>query len=124
MHSRLNSILKRGSYTTRTEHIIGLSMVQYLDWLSFNFESDMWWSNYGSVWQIDLVMPASAYDLTTEEEKLAAFNWRNIRPCLRADNLAKYNFIFHFHIANQSIRVLAFIRKLRQLDVENNQILI
>jgi len=41
MHSRLNSILKRGAYTTRTEQIIRLSKVQYLEWLSFNFENEM-----------------------------------------------------------------------------------
>jgi len=78
----------------------------------------MCWNNYGKVWEIDLIIPASAYDLTTEEGLLAAFNWKNIRPCLKADNLAKTNFIMPFAQANQSIRVLAYIRKLRQLKLE------
>jgi len=93
--------------------------VQFLDWLSFNFECDMSWVTHRSVWQIDLVISASAYDLTTDEGQLAYFKWRNIRPCLKADNAAKYNIYLPFHVANQSIRILAFIRKLRQIRLEN-----
>jgi len=96
----------------------------YLDWLSFNFENGMCFSNYGKLWQIDLVIPASAYDLSNEQQLLAAFNWHNIRPCLKSENAAKYNFILPFAQANQSIRLLAFSRKMKQLAIENNQILI
>jgi len=74
----------------------------------------MMWSNHGSLWQFDLVITASAYDLTTEEGLLAYFNWTNIRPCLKADNAAQYNFILLFVQANQSNRILAFTRKMCQ----------
>jgi len=118
MHKKLWSILRHGCYTLRTEKIIGLNQPTYLEWLSYNFEDNMTWANYGKVWHIDLVIPASAYDLTTEDGLLSCFNWKNIRPCLKADNLAKYNFILPFAQANQSIRVLGFIRKLRQLRLD------
>jgi len=118
IHDRLNRILKKGIYTNRTEQLIGLNMQTYLDWLSYNFEENVCFANYGEVWQIDLVIPASAYDLTNDEQVLACFNWKNIRPCLKSQNLAKYNFICQFTIANQSIRVLGFIRKMRQLKLE------
>jgi len=111
--------LRRGSYSTRTEQIIGLNKQTYLEWLSYNFEGEMTWATYGKVWHIDLVMPASAYDLTNEQQFLSCFNWRNIRPCLKSANLAKYNFICQFTIANQSIRVLGFIRKMRQIKLEH-----
>jgi len=119
MHVRLNSILRRGSYSTRTEQIIGLNKTTYLEWLSYNFEGEMCWATYGKVWQLDLVIPASAYDLTDEHQLLRCFNWKNIRPCLKKDNGAKYNFICQFTIANQSIRVLGFIRKMRQIRIEH-----
>jgi len=41
MHGRLNRILRRGIYSSRTEQIIGLSHVQFLEWISFNFENEM-----------------------------------------------------------------------------------
>jgi len=59
-HQKLRDLLRRGSYTTRTLQIIGLSKVQFLDWISYNFEGDMIWSNHGSLWQFDIVIPASA----------------------------------------------------------------
>jgi len=118
MHNKLRNLLKRGSHTHRTEEIIGLNQVTHLEWLSFNFENEMTWTNYGKVWQIDLIIPASSFDLTVKAQLLACFNWKNIRPCMKSDNLAKYNFILPFAQANQPIRVLAFIRKLRQIKLE------
>jgi len=108
----------------RTEEIIGVSKGIYLDWLSFNFENGMCFANYGKLWEIDLVTPASSFDLTNEQQLLACFNFRNIRPCIKKDNLAKANFISPFAQANQSIRLLAFTRNMRQLAIDNNQILI
>jgi len=118
VHMRLTNTLRKGTYTRQTAEIIGLTQVQFLDWTAFNFEGDMIWSNYGSLWEFDLIIPASAYDLTIEQQLLAAFNWCNIRPCLKSDNAAKHNFILPFAQANQSIRVLAFIRKMRQNRLE------
>jgi len=124
MHFRLNGILRRGSYTCRTEEILGVPKGIYLDWLSFNFENGMCFANYGKLWQIDLIIPASTFDLTNEQQLLACFNWRNIRPCLKSENAGKYNFILLFAQANQSIKILAFSRKMKQLAINNNQILI
>jgi len=124
MHVKLNGILRRGHYSLRIEEILGVPKGIYLDWLKFNFENGMCFQNYGKLWQIDLVIPASVFDLTNEQQLLAAFNWRNIRPCLKSENAAKYNFILAFAQANQSIRLLAFTRKMKQLAIENNQILI
>jgi len=119
MHHRLWNILRHGCYSTRTEQIIGLNKQTYLEWLSYNFEGEMTWANYGKMWEIDLIIPASAFDLTTEEGLLSCFNWKNIRPCLKSDNAAKYNFILPLIQANQSIRVLGFIRKMQQIKLED-----
>jgi len=78
IHIRLRSILYRGSYSLRTEEILGIPKGLFLDWLSFNFEGEMCFGNYGKLWCIDLVTPASSYDLTNEQQLLAAFNWRNM----------------------------------------------
>jgi len=94
-------------------------MPTFLEWLSYNFEGEICFANYGQLWQFDLVIPASAYDLIEEQQLLSCFNWKNIRPCLKSANLAKYNFICQFTIANKSIRVLGFIRKMRQIRIEH-----
>jgi len=74
IHQILKNILRRGCYSTRTEQIIGLNKTTYLEWLSYNFEGEMCFANYGQLWCIDLVVPASAYDLTDEQQLLVAFN--------------------------------------------------
>jgi len=79
----------------------------------------MTWANYGKLWGIDLIIPASAYNLTIEEQLLACFNWKNIRPCLKRDNLAKANFVLPFTQVNQSIRILGFIIKMSQIRLES-----
>jgi len=98
VHDRLKNNLRRGRYTRRTEQINGLTQVQFMDWLSFNFKDNMCWSNYGSFWQFDLIIPASSFDLTIEAQLLTCFNWNNIRPCLRSDNATKSDFILFDHI--------------------------
>jgi len=119
-HKRLRNLLSRGSYSIRTENIIGCDKKTFLDWITFNFENNMCWATHGSLWEFDLITPASAFDLTNEQQLLACFNWRNnIRPCLKNDNARIYNFIDPFAVANQQIRVLAFIRKLRQIRLEH-----
>jgi len=50
IHQRLNHILKRCSYTARTEQVLGIPKGLYLDWLSFNFENNMCFANYGKLW--------------------------------------------------------------------------
>jgi len=113
IHNILNWLLKRGSYSIRTEQIMGLHKWKFLDWLVFNFENELCCSNHGEIWQFDLVTTASAFDLTSAEELLAAFKWKNIRPCFKKDNLNKYNIICPITQANQSCRVIVFERKMR-----------
>jgi len=120
MHTKINGILRRGKYTERIEQVIGLTQVQYLEWISFNSEENMRWSNYATLWQFDLVIPAS-FDLTAEAQLLCAFNWSNIRPCIKAENAAKYNFILFEQIVAQKVKAQDFIRKMQLL---NNQLLI
>jgi len=38
----------------------------------------MCFSNHGALWQFDLVTPASACNIRTEEGLFAAFNWKKL----------------------------------------------
>jgi len=82
MHVKINSTLRRVAYTEELEDIIELFQIQFLDWISFNFNDKMNWTNYGRYWQFDLVIPASSFDLTVDVQLHCAFNWSNIRPCI------------------------------------------
>jgi hypothetical protein len=63
--------------TTLTEHIECL------------FIGEMNWRNYGTVWQIDHIVPMAWFDLTNEEEIKCCCNYKNLQPLLIKDNYDK-----------------------------------
>lgn len=42
--------------------------------------------NHGKVWDVDHVIPVSAWDLTDPEQSKAAFHWTNLQPMFKAEN--------------------------------------
>jgi hypothetical protein len=68
MVGRLNKIIKRGDRSQLTAELIGIKHQDFIDWIAFQFTENMEWSNYGSIWQFDHVIPLSSFDLTNEEE--------------------------------------------------------
>lgn len=83
----LNGKEKKGT----TLKILGCSKEFLIDWISYQFEKDMNWSNYGKEWNIDHVKPCSSFDLTVEEEQEKCFHWTNLRPMYCKDNFQKGN---------------------------------
>ena len=84
-------------YKCLTKNTKTLSSIQYLqctisnlkDWLQSQFTNEMTWTNYGTIWTVDHILPLSAFDLTNEKERLIAFNWKNLQPS--TDNFVKSN---------------------------------
>jgi len=118
VHVKINGVLRHGKYSERLEQIIGLSQVQFLEWISFNFKNNMCWSNYATMWQFDLLIPASLFDLTNEQQLLCCYNWSNLWPCLKSENAVEVNFILIEEIVAQKIKAQEFIFKMRQLNIQ------
>lgn len=49
----------------------------------------MSWDNYGTDWHIDHIVPCAYFDLTNENHQRVCFNWRNLQPLWKKDNLSK-----------------------------------
>lgn len=94
---RIRRVLRTRLYKTIKGIKSSKSVLRYLEmdvnifktYLEFQFSDRMSWDNYAKVWEIDHVAPCSCFDLTKEEEKAICFNWKNMRPLLKSDNLAK-----------------------------------
>ena len=41
----------------------------------------MSWTNQGTYWDIDHVLPCSNFNLEQDEDIKKCFNWKNLRPC-------------------------------------------
>jgi hypothetical protein len=75
--ARLRSVLDKKDTTM---NYIGCN-IQYLrEWFEYNFTDEMNWSNYGSFWSIDHIIPVCKFDLTVEDEKMKCWNWTNMIP--------------------------------------------
>lgn len=72
----------------RTEQLIGCTFAALRFHLESQFTNGMSWENR-SAWDVDHIVPISAFDLKDSEEQQWAFKWRNMRPMSRVDNQKK-----------------------------------
>jgi len=72
----------------RTEALIGCSIAEAKAHIEKQFAPGMSWQSKGA-WHIDHYVPIVAFDLTDPEERLLAFNWKNLRPITARENHEK-----------------------------------
>jgi hypothetical protein len=110
IYSIFTNFMYKGYYSRRVEQLLGCDRLLFMSWIQFTFIDNMAWFNYGKEWEFDHVIPLSNYDLTDNNQLLAATHYSNIRASSREDNLCKGNSVFPFYAVNQSIKYLAFKR--------------
>lgn len=59
---------------------ISCSSLFLREWIEKQFASDMNWSNHGTVWNIDHIVPLCAFDLFQQQERLYCNHYLNLRP--------------------------------------------
>lgn len=86
----INRSLRHQSATKggRTETLIGCSFGELRSHLESQFTNGFSWANR-SAWDVDHVIPVSAFLLSDPEEQRWAFNWKNMRPMVRLENQQK-----------------------------------
>jgi hypothetical protein len=72
------------------EELIGCTWAAFVNHLVPMLVAEEWdWSEYGSLWVFDHVLPLKAFNLRDRQELLACFYWRNLRPLASAENAEK-----------------------------------
>ena len=86
--NRTRKILKKQGVVkaARTLVFLGCTAVELQSWLTSRFTDGMTMENHGSVWDIDHVIPCSAWDLTKPDHVRACFHWTNLQPLLKVEN--------------------------------------
>lgn len=100
LRCRIWSVLNGIYKSKRTEQLLGCTIDELKNYLSNKFQSGMSWKNYGK-WHIDHIKPCDAFDLTKEEEQSECFNYTNLQPLWKIENLRKSNKI----IANLDVSI-------------------
>lgn len=67
---------------------LGCSIAYFMRWVAQKFQPGMSWSNHGE-WELDHIVPLSAFDLTDREQFLKAVHYTNYQPLWALDNKRK-----------------------------------
>ena len=79
----------RGIMKSEIQPLIGCTAMELVAHLESLFEADMNWSNYGSRWTIDHVIPTGSFDLANKDEVEKCWHYKNLRPMCRLENIRK-----------------------------------
>lgn len=86
---RINQVLHGLSKSTNTLNLLGCTVLEWRQWLEFQFQDGMTWENYGQVWEIDHVLPCASFDLSLPEQQKECFHFANTQPLFVLDNTRK-----------------------------------
>ena len=92
---RAYKFLKRNNINKKITHLqlIGCSVDELKEHIKNQLNNKMTFENYGE-WEIDHIKAITLFDLTNENEIIECFNYKNLQPLWRIDNIKKSNKIF------------------------------
>lgn len=77
--TRISSLLRHNK-STKTLNLIGCNSAELRLHLESKFTRQMSWSNYGTYWEVDHVIPCASFDLTDPEQQKQCFHYTNLQP--------------------------------------------
>jgi len=88
LRSRLWHSIRNNQKYGSTLELIGCSVENLKHYLENKFADGMSWDNYGK-WHIDHIIPCASFDLSKPKEQKRCFNYKNLQPLWRIDNIIK-----------------------------------
>lgn len=86
-------IALRRLYRTSTSKeiltLVGTNKIHFINHINKQLIDGMDYSNFGSQWSLDHIVPVNAFDLTDDEQLHLCYNYNNIMPMYNIDNRAK-----------------------------------
>ncbi len=90
--NRINLALKENWKKGSTIQLLGISILEYKQYLESKFTDKMNWENYGTYWEIDHIKQLATFDLSIEKNQIIAFNYKNTRPLSILENQSRPKF--------------------------------
>jgi hypothetical protein len=91
LRSRARTAIKNqcGMRAFKSLELLGVSDIAVVrQHIESQFTQGMSWDNYGE-WEIDHIIPCASFDLTNSIEQKKCFNYKNLQPLWKEDNLKK-----------------------------------
>lgn len=94
LRNRIYYALQDKAASAATIKLIGCNVSFFIEHIQGLFKVGMTWENYGE-WHLDHKKPLSWFDLTKQEEREEAFNYKNCQPLWGVENISKGNRYAH-----------------------------
>jgi len=85
---RVRKVLFGRNKSAPTMELLGCTLEFLKKHLERQWKSGMTWDNYGD-WQIDHIVPCSAFDLVDSKQQRTCFHWSNLQPLWAKENMKK-----------------------------------
>jgi hypothetical protein len=69
--------------------LVGTNKIHFINHINNQLIDGMDYSNFGTEWSLDHIVPVNAFDLTDNEQLHLCYNYINIMPMYNIDNRAK-----------------------------------
>lgn len=89
IRSRFTKTVKEHKKYSKILNFLGVPLEYFKKWISFQFDNKMNWSNHGTYWDFDHIIPCASYDFSKQENVEKCFVWFNIRPLEKKENNSK-----------------------------------
>lgn len=86
---RLRHVLNGRTKSENTFQLVGCTPEELKIHLESTFTEGMTWDNYGVEWHVDHIIPCAAFDHSDETERMACWNFRNLRALWGVENMRK-----------------------------------
>ena len=91
-HSTLNAVLagrNKAKVGSKAHRLFGCTRDELRKHIEEQFQDEWNWDNKGDRWEIDHIVPYSAFDLEDGQQLSECCNYKNIRPLLVKENRSK-----------------------------------
>ncbi len=76
-----------------TVELLGCSIADFRIYIESRFQPGMTRDNYGSVWNLDHIIPCALFDLTKPDHQKICFHFSNYQPLFKEQNMKKSDFL-------------------------------
>lgn len=77
-------------FMSLSQTLLGCNRDALMAHLQSKFKRGMNWNNYGIVWEVDHMIPCSAFNLIDAEQQRLCFHYTNLQPLFVSDNRKKW----------------------------------
>nr|WQM87186.1 endonuclease VII [Marseillevirus cajuinensis] len=89
LRSRLNKSVQRGSKSASTLELLGCTIPELKEHISKQLPEGIFWEDHGKKFELDHIVPVSAFDLLDPIQQRVCFHYTNLQPLSRKENSKK-----------------------------------